>query len=520
MKEMNSKSSASVAGANIEGTQRFFSRYRHQGKLKSQATVLGKTGLHVSRIGFGGYRVRDDESTHHEALTLALTSGCNLIDTSSNYGDGASERLVGDVLGELIEAKRIQRDEIVIVSKVGYVQGSNLDLAKERLRENRPFAEMVEYHDSCWHCISPDFLSDQITRSLERLGTGCIDVLLLHNPEYFLKSQGDPEEYYGRIKNAFERLESEVEKGRIAYYGISSNTFPAPKDSADYTSLEIVYELSEELARARGKKNHFSVIQFPMNLLEPGASLEENNSGQSVAQYARLKNLGTLVNRPLNAFTEKGVVRLADFPSHESGAESSEDEADLVEGLKTAWNQTMDLEIQFSKIAEEPPVHVQKVAWGHILKHNFQKFQDIDSWKGLLKHQIEPTLVDAFKELRADNRYADWAENYSKTSKRLFEIYQKYLENQASFQSDQISMKLAELNPKLAITPTLSQKVLKLYLSLPGIDTVLVGMRKPEYVQNTMSWNRIQDEDMTDEQGLQENEALRALSNFQLSLNG
>ena len=62
--------------------------------------VLGRTGLQVSRVGFGGYRVDDETIGHRQALELALDQGCNLIDTSTNYTDGGSERMIGAVLAE------------------------------------------------------------------------------------------------------------------------------------------------------------------------------------------------------------------------------------------------------------------------------------------------------------------------------------------------------------------------------------------------------------------------------------
>ena len=56
------------------------------------------SALPVSRIGFGCYRVDDQAPGHREALERALADGCTLIDTSTNYTDGGSERLVGAVL--------------------------------------------------------------------------------------------------------------------------------------------------------------------------------------------------------------------------------------------------------------------------------------------------------------------------------------------------------------------------------------------------------------------------------------
>ena len=460
--------------ATPEGTSRYFERTRPAFSPRP----LGQTGLMISSVGFGGYRITDESATHHDALRQALYSGCNLIDTSTNYTDGGSERLVGDVLAELVSAKRLTRDEVVLVTKAGYVQGSNLELARQRIADGKPFPEMVEYDPACWHCISPSFLEEQLTRSLDRLQLEHIDVLLLHNPEYFLKSEGDHREYYRRIRMAFEYLETEVERGRISHYGISSNTFPSPRESEQYTSLESVWEIAEEIGKVRGS-HHFAVIQFPFNLFEPGAALEENNSGKSLLEYAREKKLGTLINRPLNAFTEKGLFRLSDFPHH--------DERDIAGELKGAWSRAMAMESAYPKLTPNPPVPPARVAWGHILRQNFERLQDIDTWKGTLKFQIQPSLSEAFTELERVPALRNWASEYADVTRELFDAFQAYLENQASYQSDLLSSKLDHACPELHVSETLSQKVIRLYLSIPGVDCVLVGMRQSSYVENALS---------------------------------
>jgi predicted aldo/keto reductase-like oxidoreductase len=65
--------------------------------------------------------------------------------------------------------------------------------------------------------------------------------------------------------------------------------------------------------------HHFRVIQFPMNLYEYGAVTEPNQSdGQSTLAVARRHDLGVLVNRPLNAFDGRRLVRLADGKDKEA----------------------------------------------------------------------------------------------------------------------------------------------------------------------------------------------------------
>lgn len=459
-------------GATSNATLQYFESHR----LETDPVLFGKTGWSISPVGFGGYRTQNDNAQHRTALREALLRGCNLVDTSANYMNGASEKLIGETLGELIGEGRLQREQIVVVSKAGYVQGSNLKRARERAAGGIPFAEMTEFSDSCWHCISPEFLEDQITRSLQRLQLDQLDVLLLHNPEYFLKVTGDHAEYYRRIEAAFDHLEKEVKAGRIQWYGVSSNTFPDPKDSHDYTSLEAVTEIAEKF----GENHHFAVIQFPFNLFEPGAAFEENNSGRTLLEYARAKKLGTLTNRPLNAYHREKLVRLAEFPAHE--------QKDIVGDFKESMTRATALEARYPSLFEgKPPVAANRIAWGHILRENVVQLSDLDVWRNILRVQIQPTLQAALEELSGLSACRSWVDEYRTASAQLFEDYTAYLESQASAQSDQIAGKLDHLGAALQTSPTLSQKVIRLYRSIPGIDCILVGMRQTDYVLDVMN---------------------------------
>jgi hypothetical protein len=172
---------ARLAGAaTAEGTRRYQARFQ-----AGDFVELGTTGWMASRLGFGCYRVDDRDPEHRAALSQALRSGVNLIDTSTNYTDGGSERLVGEVLSDLVKKQVVRRDEIIVVSKIGYAQAKNLELALEREKSGSPFPEMVKVGQGIWHCVHPTWIEDQLTRSLERLGLETLDVCLLHNPEYY-----------------------------------------------------------------------------------------------------------------------------------------------------------------------------------------------------------------------------------------------------------------------------------------------------------------------------------------------
>ncbi len=277
---------------------------------------LGATGLSVSQAGFGCYRVALGQVAHEQALLEALRGGINLIDTSSNYADGESESLVGEVLDRWIDLDG-RREEIVVVSKVGYLQGRNYALARQREAQGRPFPELVPYDEGLEHCIHPQFLADQLDRSLARLRLTKIDVYLLHNPEYYLNWAAherhpriDAEhEFYRRIEAAFRHLEQEVQAGRISFYGISSNTFPVQREDQGFCALDRVLEIAREIA----PDHHFRVVQFPMNLIERGAAIQNNQTqGRTVLDLCRDEHMGVLINRPLNAIYQGRMLRLAE----------------------------------------------------------------------------------------------------------------------------------------------------------------------------------------------------------------
>jgi len=302
--------------ASVEGTRRYAQRAIDQGIPASAYRALGRTGLITSSLGFGSYRIDDRTPEHASAMEKALLGGVNLIDTSTNYADGSSESCIGHVLA------RQQREEFIVVSKVGYVQGQALALVRTREQRGSSFPEMVKYTEGCWHCIHPEFLADQLGRSLGRLRVEKVDVYLLHNPEYFFTDatkrhqRGSLEalrdEFYDRIRRAFSHLEDEVRRGRIGCFGVSSNTFGVPASDPEATSLERMWAIAGEVAH----EHHFAVAQLPANFFESGAMLTRNNvtGTKTVLDFAREHDLAILVNRPLNAFYREQLIRLADTP--------------------------------------------------------------------------------------------------------------------------------------------------------------------------------------------------------------
>lgn len=456
---------------------------------------LGRTGLLVSQAGFGSYRISGAVPEHAAALRRVLKSGVNLIDTSANYADGGSEKLIGEVIAQLITAGSLRREDVVLVSKAGYLQGYNYSLSQERKRRGTPFPELVPYADGLEHCIHPEFLADQLSRSLARLGLDTIDVYLLHNPEYFLgwaikerlPADRARTEYERRIENAFRHLETEVANGRIRWYGISSNTFPVSHEDPQFTCLERIWQKAESIS----SDHHFRVIQLPMNLFESGAVLLSNQpSGKTTLAVARQKDIGVLINRPLNAFTGNRLVRLADV----------KDQIRVpVEEIQRRIGVLREAEIVFVRqilpaLNLEPAIcsrlEIQLLS-ADALDRSWDTLQGYDHWRQVRDEALLPRVRGAlaYMETRpaAGRQATEWLESYRESLETVLQAIGGVYAEAARRRVARIKTLLAAADPHWAQKASLSRLAVRALRSTAGISCVLVGMRREIYVEEIVS---------------------------------
>jgi aryl-alcohol dehydrogenase-like predicted oxidoreductase len=228
-----------------------------------------RAGLQWSSIGLGTYLGEPDQATddaYRHAISRAMELGCNVIDSAINYRFQRSERSIGAALRELLQAGTIQRDELIVCTKGGYVpfDGGYPRDPRSYIRETylRPgIARAEDFVNG--HCITPAYLRHELDRSRQNLGLETIDLYYIHNPEQQLPVAGKPE-FYRRLAAAFESLEQAVADGAIRAYGLATWTgFRQPPQAEDALSLIEVIGVAQQVA---GQGHHFRAVQLPVNL--------------------------------------------------------------------------------------------------------------------------------------------------------------------------------------------------------------------------------------------------------------
>lgn len=181
-----------------------------------QNTVLGKTGLEISRLGIGlsetGFNLSEaEESQASEVLNAALDQGINFLDTSACYD--LSEEQVGAAVSH-------RRSEFVLATKAGH------------------FLPRGEGED--W---TADVITKSIDRSLKRMKTDHVDLLQLHSCTIEVLEKGE----------VIEALQKARDAGKTRFIGYSGDNENAEwaVDSGIFDTLQTSFNLVDQKARTR-----------------------------------------------------------------------------------------------------------------------------------------------------------------------------------------------------------------------------------------------------------------------------
>lgn len=201
-----------------------------------QTRQLGKSDLTLSEVGLGCWQLGGDfgpitADTVAEIIDTALAEGITFFDTADVYGDGASERYLGEHLGT--------RDpKPVIATKYGRGDGS--------------------YPDG----YSLTHMRDSVKRAQDRLKTDSLDLLQLHCVPTEIVRRGE----------IFDWLRTIQQEGHIRYFGASVETVEEGLICAehdDLTSLQVIFnifrqKLLDELLPRAEDKNIGVIVRLPL----------------------------------------------------------------------------------------------------------------------------------------------------------------------------------------------------------------------------------------------------------------
>lgn len=312
--------------ATEEGTKRYVERVRAS-VTDGHFHLLD--GLWASSVGIGTYLGEHDQVTddsYRDAILRAVELGCNVIDTAINYRFQRSERAIRDALWTLFKEGNASRDEIVVATKVGFLTFDSTPPKDSRAYfmetyVNRGIINPDEIAAGC-HCMTPRYIEHQLERSRQNLDLECIDIYYLHNPETQLEDLS-PDEFYKRLRAAFETLEQCVADGKIHRYGTATwDGYRTQPDAHNYLSLEEVVAIAKAVG---GENHHFKVVQLPYNLAMPEAFALKNQSvaGQMVSLLEAAAHFGITIVASASLMQSRLASKLPGFiREHLSGLDT------------------------------------------------------------------------------------------------------------------------------------------------------------------------------------------------------
>jgi aryl-alcohol dehydrogenase-like predicted oxidoreductase len=264
-----------------------------------QTTILGRTGLVVSRMGMGaggpsrlGKRTGKTTSECADLLRQAFDLGVNVVDTSDTY---STEPIIGQAL------QGRDRSRIVISTK------------KSTRRKE----------------ITPSTIEENLNHSLRRLGTDYIDVYSLHGVV--------PQDYDALVSDVYTTLQKAREQGKIRFIGISEMF------NEDMTHSTLRQGLEDDL---------WDVVMVGFNILNQKAR-------EAVFKKAMQNNVGVQVMFALRKALSH-PNHLNDFVAHLSQqGEIDPEDIDLQNPLGFLDASTLSLpDAAYRFCRDEPGVHV------------------------------------------------------------------------------------------------------------------------------------------------------------------
>lgn len=168
------------------------------------------------RLGLGGAPLGNLFSTVTDEDARALVdtawiSGCRSFDTAPHYGNGLSERRLGDAL------RRHPRDDFVLSSKVGRL----LMPAAAAPRAQNGYVDLLPFRQA-WD-FSAAGTRRSVEDSLQRLGLARLDVAYVHDPDAATQGARAPQVLRQVLRETLPALRQLKQEGLVRAIGLGTN---------------------------------------------------------------------------------------------------------------------------------------------------------------------------------------------------------------------------------------------------------------------------------------------------------
>lgn len=423
-------------------------------------------GIYISRIACAVSNMTDANSKNVKTLREALLGGINTISIPCNLENPSPANLTHKVIYELIKAGRILRNNLVIISSLGYSTQYNNQYKMYKLKTNLYYSLDIKY------------LELQLNDLLESLSMNTIDVLLINQPEVLFDyhREYNTEELFNQEYDlATSWLNNLVQENKIQFAGICSTAISKSNDLDHGLTLEKVLSFP----------NQPKVIQTPTNLLESDFRFNRNIKGGLLSSQLISKKIMSIGYRPFQAIYNGKIVHLAGQtnPALDGGASTAAELNKHLTRLVAQEKQIIELfsdrHFQFDERLPAPSAYLQqykdhfleilsfKNSLNDIKKHLQKTFNFI---KIHTRSDIERYTLESLENL-TNTFLLLWKDYINATYQLRIGHYQKYIEK----------TDIAYDNKALSL-----QGLLYL-LSLDVPNTILISIKYPNQIKQIFS---------------------------------
>jgi D-threo-aldose 1-dehydrogenase len=258
---------------------------------------VGKTSLELTELGLGGATLSGmmgNEVPDEQARALvsrALDAGIGYYDTAPHYGDGRSERLMGDAL-------RYRHDDVAISTKVGRLLTPVRSEATRTVPRNwtYPFPFEIRYD------YSYDAIMKSYEHSLQRLGLGHVEILLVHDIGVQSHGEEGNRKHWADLSSSgYKALDELRRNGDVKAIGFGVNEVPVLLQAFDIGQWDVFLVA-----------NRYNLIeQSPIEELFP-ACARHGSSVIAAGPFAAGVLAGTDVWGPTNGAYQKAPPHIAE----------------------------------------------------------------------------------------------------------------------------------------------------------------------------------------------------------------